>query len=197
MGRAYLAKEKYKEKAEVLFRLLKDGLMRNQLTMWLTRSLEKEQHVRAWSLLQTFILSVKSKNPNFTSWEVLYSILFCIWLNMIGTYPVLNHFCFIKVKNEWQESQELLKRFNLQFISKRRGRPNAVTTVAPTGKAAYLVSSETLHSLFKFNSTNFKSSMVSEENKGKRKELFLLLYDEVWMAGKHELANGFHMLKRF
>lgn len=86
---------------------------------------------------------------------------------------------------------------SLQYLAKMWGRPNAVQTIAPTGKAAFLVNGSTIHSKFKFSSRNFKTSKMSAADKEKFRELVLLIYDECGMAGKYELGRACHMLRKF
>ena len=82
----------------------------------------------------------------------------------------------------------------LKYLSKCWGRPNAVQTVAPTGKAAVSINGETVHSFLKLLNKNFKVSSLTEEEKEKYRELVLLIFDEVGMIGKYEFAKSIKMI---
>ncbi len=76
------------------------------------------------------------------------------------------------------------------------GRPDAISTVAPTGIAAVLINGETEHSKFLIQSRSISRKKEREEiNKWSR--IYMLIWDEISMTGQALFSKAYKTMCRF
>ncbi len=84
----------------------------------------------------------------------------------------------------------------LKYLAMSWGRPEAISTVAPTGIASVFISEETVHSKFLIQSRGISRENEKEEI-SQRSKIYVLIWDEIRMTGQALFCKAYKNMRRF